>query len=455
MADQTPDPVADTLRAVNMPDALRAQAWDAYHAASSPDDLAKSLSALPLPTRVKADLWDLKAGTSKAAAPPAAPKAAPHSWTDTAVSLLPAAGGMAGSIIGGIGGTVAGLGVGGVPGAVGGAALGGAAGEAAKQLINRARGAAAPATPAEAATDIGTQGAAQGALELGGQMVPRALGTAATAVYRGYLKPSLAKASVGEARQIVQTALDEGLPVAKSGVDAAISRIGELNQEVKKVLDLQTGTVDLHSIAERVRAFARQKFYKPGAPMEDFNAAMKVADTIDAHPSLNLPSPMTGTQQFVSPTRANEVKQALGQDAGFGIERAATQEAQKQGYRATREAIEAAQTTGSPIGPLNARESKLIDAARSIRQAVEREANQNALVGVKSVLAAGMGGADYYRTGDPYSAAAKALAVRLALSPEVATRAAIVAYRLGKLPGMGLLPSQAARLAIATMQADR
>src|SRR5262249_55779481 len=89
---------------------------------------------------------DVLAALNEGPPPPATdtatmPAAPSRSWTDTAVDWLPAVGGAAGGLIGGIGGTAFGMGVGGVPGALGGAALGGGAGEAAKQLVNRIRGA--------------------------------------------------------------------------------------------------------------------------------------------------------------------------------------------------------------------------------------------------------------------------------------------------------------------------
>lgn len=118
------------------------------------------------------------------------------SWTDVAVSAIPAVLATGGGIIGGIGGTVAGMGVGGIPGAAAGAGLGGAAGEAAKQLINRARGAEAPQTPMDAAMAIGKEGAIDAASTgamgaLGSKFVPAAesglasFGTSPTATKTG------------------------------------------------------------------------------------------------------------------------------------------------------------------------------------------------------------------------------------------------------------------------------
>jgi hypothetical protein len=48
------------LKSAPIPDSVRADAWDAYHAAAGPQDLAARMAKLPLPNSVKADLWDQK-----------------------------------------------------------------------------------------------------------------------------------------------------------------------------------------------------------------------------------------------------------------------------------------------------------------------------------------------------------------------------------------------------------
>ena len=102
--------------------------------------------------------------------------------------MLPAAGGRAGGLVGGIGRTVGGVGVGGSR-ALGGGALGGAGGEAVKQLINRVRGAATPATPGDAALSLAGQGAA-GRREAAGR-VPAGMKMAAPRIMQAAVKPTV------------------------------------------------------------------------------------------------------------------------------------------------------------------------------------------------------------------------------------------------------------------------
>lgn len=373
-------------------------------------------------------------------------RASSRTWTDTAVDALPMVGGTLGGIVGGIGGTVAGVGVGGLPGAIGGAALGGGLGESVKGLVNRARGAPAPNSATEAATDIGTQSAIQGGAELAGAGVMKGLGMGATAVYRGYLKPSLAKQSIGKAGEIVQTAIDEALPITEHGVQKARNVIGDLRRQVDGILANTPGEVDLHVVADKVRAFAKAKYFRPGTPSADYDAALAVADSIDQHAALN------GASSAVSLPDANKVKQGIDAavgEASFGTERGATKTAQKFARRTMRQEIE---TQAPSVGPINAREGRLLDAAKTVARAVGREENKSPLIGVNTLASGVLGGEEYKRTGDPYHAAVVALGTRAALTPAVMTRAAIVASRLGQMSPE--IPAVIARIAVQAVSEE-
>lgn len=390
---------------------------------------------------------------------PEGPTAPPRTWTDTAVDALPAVGGAVGGTVGGIGGTVAGFGVGGVPGAVAGATLGGATGEAARQLVNRVRGQAAPPTMGAAATDIGEQGALQGALEGAGQAVMPVVGKVAESVYRGYLKPSLSRVNLPKATQIVKDAIAEALPVTKGGLQRADELIGELNGKVESLLSQATGrTVDLSAMANDVRAWATRTFDRPGRDPRDLKAALDVADRIDQHPSVNpsnLGNQMAGntTAAQVSMPAANQVKRDLQRSAAdkFGVPTGSAETAtEKYASSTMRKGIEA---QVPEVGPLNARQSRLLDVAKSIARATGREENKSPLIGVNTMISGAIGGEELARTHDPAAAAAKALAVRLALTPAVATRAAIVAARLAeKIPGTAV--ADVARVAVEVVRSE-
>ncbi len=417
--------------------------------------------------------WDGQ-GWLPVTGPSDAPK---RTWTDTAVDALPMAGGALGGLVGGIGGTVGGFGVGGVPGAMGGAALGGAAGEAGRQLVNRARGQAAPPTMGAAALDIGKEGAIQGAMEGAGQAVMPIVGSVARQAYRGYLKPSLARVNLPKAAQIVKDAIAESIPVTQGGLQRADALIDELHGKVNALLSQATGkTVDLVDMARQVRTWATRMYDRPGRDPRDLKAALAVADRIDQTTSVapgraalgdqmasfiddvppSPPSAAYGKQPSVrrptEPTSvdmltANQVKRDMQRAAGdkFGVPTGSAETATEKRASATlRRGIEA---QVPEVGPLNARQSRLIDVAKAIARATGRESNKSPLIGVNTLVAGTVGGAEYGRTGDPVSAAAKALALRIGLAPAVATRAAIVAAKLAeKIPGTAV--ADVARVAV-------
>jgi hypothetical protein len=303
-----------------------------------------------------------------------------------------------------------------------------------------------PTSATGASKDIGTEAAIQAVMELGGEGVVRGLRGGASAVYRGYLKPSLAKSSLAKADTIVKTALDEGLPMTRWGGEKAQGVIKALRTEVANILAMTPGTVDLKLVADRVRAFARQKYYRPGVDLTDYQTALAVADKIDQHPALGLPPGARATRVEVPLSAADEIKRGLDTSVGdsqFGVTSKTKTTTEKFARRVIRQDIEA---KAPGVAPLNARESKLIDTARALARAVGRESNKSPLIGVNTLASGAFGAEEYRRTGDPYSAAAAALAIRMALTPAATSRVAIIASRLGRMPGA--VPANVARVAV-------
>jgi hypothetical protein len=380
------------------------------------------------------------------------------------------------AIGGAIGGTV-GTALGGPMLGVPLAAAGGAAGSLIKAGVQRPD--EAMAHPLQTAGYAAGAGVAQGAMEGIGAAVPAALTAGAKAVYRSYLKPSLAAKLAPKAEEIVNTALREALPITKAGATKAQQIIAGLNQQVQDVLEASGGKVDLHDVADRLRMWATKTFYKPGAATADLESAMKVADSIDQHASqevvkqvpvtktvqsaivdesgkpftsqVTTTKPVTTYRSTVPVGEAQETKQALQSSArnAYGTQSSATTTAQKVGGSLTRQAIEEA---APGVIKLNAREAKLIDAAKAINRAVGREANQYKLHGGKALVGAAVGTEELARTGSPFLAALKGLATTTVLQPSVMSRAAIVASRLGRMSGIP--PAMAVRIAVAAVQSE-
>jgi hypothetical protein len=168
-------------------EAMQRQAQQKPQAAAS----APAASTPDQPFNIAADFEQWKAGTSKPPAAPAAPKnVRMEGWTDRAIESLPEIGATVGGTLGGLTGGIPTLGVGAGPGAVIGAGFLGAGGEAFKQLINRARGQSAPATPLDAAKDIGYEGGKQAVIQKVGDKASKLLYGAGKHIVQRVFKPS-------------------------------------------------------------------------------------------------------------------------------------------------------------------------------------------------------------------------------------------------------------------------
>lgn len=349
---------------------------------------------------------------------------------------LPTIGGMAGGLIGSAGGPAVAAGV---------SALGGAAGRLGQRAIESAQGYDIPAGTA-LAIDAAGAGAMQGAAEVVGAGTARALSSMGRGVYRGYLKPPLTERMIPRGEQMVTTAIREGLPVTEAGKETGQRIIGELKAEVDAMLQGSQRKVDLKQVANRIRAYARSRYYRPGRDLGDFNAAMAVADKIDNHPSLGIPPGVNPTAIRVQLADANEIKRALDQSIGdtqFGVVSGAKTATEKAGRHEINNALRA-QMPG--IGPLNRRESQLIDTVKAIERAVARENNVQQLYGWRSAAAAAGGGAVAASGQDNQTSVAMGLLLRAGMDPRIATRLAITAVRASKQLGLGL--TEALRLAV-------
>ncbi len=373
------------------------------------------------------------------------------SGLDRLLALLPSAGGVVGGMTGGIGGA-AGEGYGQLLKHA--RELPGAAADVASNLISQPgatlRGAVSGAL--EGAKDSGIQGGLQALYELGGKAVTAGLSTAGRAVYRGYLKPSLSGPLLDKASEIVETGIREALPVTDAGAAKAAQLTTELKGEVERILANTKGEVNLSDVADQVRAFAKRKYFMPGKPTADYEAAMKVADELGNHPSTPV-NPFDPSQPVTANlSRSNAIKTGLDESVGesnFGVDRGATKTAQKVARRGVRQAIEA---QAPEVGPLNARESKLIDLSNALDKATGREGNRNQLFGMPAIAAGATGAAELAAGAGRYGAGAMALATRIGLSPAVASRAAILAARMGdQMPGTAV--ADIARMAVEAAKA--
>ena len=363
-------------------------------------------------------------------APPATARGAARerSWADMAVDALPTLGGLAGGIVGGIGGTVAGMGVGGVPGAVGGAALGGGAGEAARQMINRARGEAAPTSATEAATAIGTQGATQAGSELAGRGIVKAAGMAARGLMDFAIRPAPTVAE--EFGDIAATAIKERLPVgsvlpgATKGSARAKSAMRESGADTRRLLTdaEKAGTsfrpqdVARGPVTELAGDIAKQ----PLSTSELQQVSRMFAEFLDTQPGRVAPNAMKDMKQAAQRI-AKPIFRALNQ----GNSVAAGESLKAQFNKAIADGAKEALETIPGVGASEARTQGLIGATRAIRRAESRRLPLVAELAAPIVGGVAGGASDGGSLGGVGQGVSVALLTRALLSPRTTSRAAL------------------------------
>lgn len=247
-----PQAVESYLRSLRVPEAVKADAWDAIYTAKDDADAEARLRRLPVPNEVRADLWDLRAEAitpARETPPPAAATRGmlPQSTAagDLGASPVPTMAARVGAgamnVAPAIGESVGGM-VGGMRGGRIGAVVGGAAGLGYGELIAHATeipGAVVdvarnvvrePAATlrgavegiAEGARNIGVSGARQGALQIGGE----AVSAGARATGRYFMNRATTRVSARLARdfpELSDTLIDNAITVSKGGEGKARS----------------------------------------------------------------------------------------------------------------------------------------------------------------------------------------------------------------------------------------
>jgi hypothetical protein len=151
----------------------------------------------------------------------------PMAMHSTAREALP-------SVLGALGGFLAGP-----PGA----AIGGAVGEAERQMQRRSAGESAPATPIEAAQDIGGSGAVQGVVDYAGGKVVKGAQVVGKAMMENAVRPTMAL--LREFPDVVGTIIKERLPVGSGpltakGSEIAAEKLADASQGVRALLERAT-----------------------------------------------------------------------------------------------------------------------------------------------------------------------------------------------------------------------
>lgn len=197
--------------------------------------------------------------------------------------------------------------------------------------------------------------------------------------------------NMSEGEAAIQTMLDDGINVSRGGLAKMRDKVSDLNAQISAAITSSSGkTVDKGEVLKAIDAL-KAKAVKQAAPQEDLAAIDKIAERFRSHPLFQTPTP-TGrmtAQQYQQMLKgggaindipvplAQEIKQgtykALG-DKSYGEIKTAEVEAQKAIARALKEEISKAVPD---VAPLNAAESRLINAGKVLENRLATEGNKN------------------------------------------------------------------------------
>jgi len=211
------------------------------------------------------------------------------------------------------------------------------------------------------------------------------------------LKPRLGEFNTGDAGRAVDTMLNEGVNVTHGGSETLRGMIDAINQQIKDKIAGSTATVSKEAIAapltETLKRVTQQ--VNPNADIASVNAAknefMNHPALPKVTPAKTVESPIldeggrpftteipeSGTEQIPVQT-AQEIKQgtyrALGDKAYNGELKSADTMSQKDLARGAKEQVAEAVPE---VGPLNAKESELINAVEMAERAVFNHTKTN------------------------------------------------------------------------------
>lgn len=282
----------------------------------------------------------------------------------------------------------------------------------------------ASAVPAAMAVSAGVPAAIE--LAKGGAARAALLGKTPEQAYQSALKPSTTIAPAKVAR-MVQTGLEQGIPVSPAGLDKLQVLMNDLNKKIANEIGTGQGkTVDPQAVAQRADA-VKQKFTNQVNPTADLQA---IEDSKQEF--------LANNQGPINAADAQAMKQGTYKQLSakaYGEMKSATIEAQKALARGLKEELAKA---FPELNELNAADGKLMDLKPVLEKAIQRQANHQ-LGGIGTPITAGAAKAV---TGSNAAAAVTGMLKALVDNPVIKSRLAIAISKRG-----ATLPTANARIA--------
>lgn len=328
-----------------------------------------------------------------------------RTWTDTAVDLLPTAGGVVGGLamseLGPVGAAV-------------GAGGGGMVGERVKQYVNALRGKEALPSQGEAVSRMGGEGLTQAGAEVGGRMIGAGLRTVGRGLYRAGAMPILQMTSKYD--DLINTGLKERVPVSKSGLAKAKALATEA-KDTKAVAVQAAGT----KAGIRTRGVVDDALQKAG-PMADKQRRAGLGDPMGAF-NERADRIVTENGPGLRPDQLEDIKGTVDDTLGPAYRKVRSKEALSPDERFNMELSHAASRAQEAVIPnyrdLNKNVMDRVGLERMIARRIGPKGtgvNQ----GLENIATAMIG--------------PSAIPARIAMLPPVASRAGIAAHIPGEHP---------------------
>lgn len=258
-------------------------------------------------------------------------------------------------------------------------------------------------------------------------------------MYQSSLKPPPGSYSQPEVQSMVQTGLQNEIPVSATGRAKLAGLISDLNDKVQAQIangSNQGATVNKFAVASRLGPTA-QRFANQVVPISDLASISDVGNEFLNTQPTDIPA---SEAQAMKSGTYQQLK-----DTAYGTMKNATIEAQKALARGIKEEL---QTQFPEIQGLNAQEGKAIDLDGALERAVNRTTNRD-IFSLGGKIAGGTGAVIGAAAGGEGGAAAGAVAGPLLhhflSDPDIQSRLAIAVSKASK--GSVTVPAAAARVA--------
>jgi hypothetical protein len=201
----------------------------------------------------------------------------------------------------------------------------------------------------------------------GSSTLSGATGAASERLMRSALKPSADLVKSGDAAKAIQTLLDEGVNVTPGGANKVAGRISSINDQIAEAIVNSNARVPKIGVANRLQDLTKQveKQVNPNADMKAVEAAYNEFADHPLIPGADLPVQLAQEMKQGTYRRLRDKYGEMGN---------ADTEAQKGLARGLKEEIA---TAVPEVGPLNARESELLNAKKMLDHRVAVAGNHN------------------------------------------------------------------------------